>query len=137
MPFGYGDYVYELDEGWGKVPNGSNLGEIPGVACDSQDRVYVYSISEHPLVIFDCEGNFLDSWGEDVLKSAHSVFIDDEDNVYCVELFNSRCFQVQPSGRARDDTWHSRAAWRMERAVQRAHRSGDPAVRRVAHIGRL
>ena len=128
MAFGYGDYVYELDEGWGTLPDGWNLGEIPGVACDSQDRVYVYSISDHPLVIFDREGNFLYSWGEDVLKSAHSVFIDDEDNVYCVELYNRR-LQVQSSGRARDDPRHARSARPMERAVQCSHRSSDPAVR--------
>ena len=52
---------------------------------DSQDRVYVYSRSEHPLVVFDREGNFLTSWGEGILKDAHGIFIDSDDNIYCVE----------------------------------------------------
>jgi sugar lactone lactonase YvrE len=47
--------------------------------------VYVYSRSTHPLVIFDRDGNFLDSWGEDVLKDAHGIFIDKDDNVWCTE----------------------------------------------------
>lgn len=85
MAFGSGKYTYEVAEGWGKLPDGWTWGWIPAVACDSQDRVFVYSRSEHPLVIFDREGNFLDSWGEDVLQDAHGIYIDAEDNVYCVE----------------------------------------------------
>ncbi len=34
MPFGYGNYVYELDEGWGTLPDGWTFGWIPAVACD-------------------------------------------------------------------------------------------------------
>ncbi len=55
------------------------------MACDSQDRVFVYSRSEHPLVVFDVDGNFLESWGEDILLDAHGIYIDADDNVYCTE----------------------------------------------------
>jgi hypothetical protein len=85
MAFGSGKYTYEVAEGWGKLPQGWTWGWIPAVACDSQDRVFVYSRSEHPLVIFDRDGNFLDSWGEDVIKDAHGIYIDAEDNIYCTE----------------------------------------------------
>lgn len=90
MTFGTGKYTYEVDEGWGKLPAGWTYGWIPAVACDSKDNVYVYSRSDHPLVIFDREGNFLDSWGEDVLEDAHGIFIDSEDNVWCTER-NTHC----------------------------------------------
>ena len=85
MTFGSGDYVYQIVHGWGKLPAGWKWGWIPAVACDSQDRVYVYSRSEHALVIFDREGNFLDAWGEGVLRDAHGIYIDSDDNVYCTE----------------------------------------------------
>ncbi|MCL4860283.1 MAG: peptidyl-alpha-hydroxyglycine alpha-amidating lyase family protein [Caldilineaceae bacterium] len=90
MQFGAGKYTYELVEGWGRLPAGWSFGWIPAVACDSKDNVYVYSRSEHPLVIFDRDGNFLDSWGEDVLQDAHGIFIDAEDNVFCTER-NTHC----------------------------------------------
>jgi hypothetical protein len=73
MAFGSGKYTYEVVEGWGKLPDGWKWGWIPAVACDSQDRVFVYSRSEHPLVIFNREGEFIDSWGEDVLIDAHGI----------------------------------------------------------------
>ncbi len=85
MAFGAGTHIYEVQEGWGQLPHGWEFGWIPAVAVDSQDRVYVYSRSEHPMVVFDREGNFLESWGDDILKDAHGIFIDAADNIYCVE----------------------------------------------------
>jgi DNA-binding beta-propeller fold protein YncE len=85
MAFGGGNYRYEVAEGWGQLPEGWTFGWIPAVAVDSQDRVYVYSRSEHPMVVFDRDGRFLASWGEDVLKDAHGIFIDANDQIYCVE----------------------------------------------------
>ncbi len=85
MVFGQGTHQYTVEENWWTLPDGWEFGWIPAVAVDSQDRVYVYSRSEHPMVVFDREGNFLTSWGDDILKDAHGIFIDADDNIYCVE----------------------------------------------------
>lgn len=98
MAFGSGDYTYEVAEGWGQLPPGWTWGWIPAVACDSQDRVYVYSRSEHPLVLFDRDGTFLDSWGEGILQDAHGIYIDEEDNVYCTERDTHCVFKFNATG---------------------------------------
>lgn len=85
MIFGQGTHQYTVQENWWTLPEGWEFGWIPAVAVDSQDRVYVYSRSERPMIVFDRDGNFLASWGEDILKDAHGIFIDAEDYVYCVE----------------------------------------------------
>ena len=85
MIYGSGSHTYEVQEGWGQLPEGWKFGWIPAVAVDSQDRIYVYSRSERPMVVFDREGNFVASWGEDILKDSHGIFIDAEDHIYCVE----------------------------------------------------
>ncbi len=85
MIFGQGTHQYTVQENWWTLPDGYEFGWIPAVAVDSQDRVYIYSRSEHPMVVFDRDGNFLTSWGDDILKDAHGIFIDAEDNIYCVE----------------------------------------------------
>ena len=90
MTFGEGLFTYRVDVGWGTLPDGIEFGWVPGVAVDSRDRLYVYSRSEHPMVVFDREGNFVASWGEDVLKDAHGIFIDAEDRIFCVER-NTHC----------------------------------------------
>ena len=78
---GTGKYTYELIEGWGKLPEGWNLGQT-AIVTDSQDRVYLFNRSAHPLIVLDREGNYLDSWGGGVLTDAHGMYIDSEDNLY-------------------------------------------------------
>ncbi len=90
MTYGYGDYRYEVQEGWLQPPQDYSFGWIPAVACDSLDRVYVYSRSEHPMAVFDREGKFLTSWGEGVLADAHGIYIDQHDFIYCTER-NTHC----------------------------------------------
>ena len=90
MTFGFGEYQYDVQENWFQPPHGWEFGWIPAVACDSRDRVYVYSRSAHPMVVFDAEGNFLASWGEDVLRDAHGIYIDADDTIYCTER-NTHC----------------------------------------------
>lgn len=85
MRVGTGEYQYEVIADWAKLPAGWSFGWIPSVAVDSRDRVYVYSRSEHPMVVFDRDGAFLTSWGEDILKDAHGIYIDAGDNIYCTE----------------------------------------------------
>ena len=79
------EYVYRVVEGWGRLPSQWSWGTISAVACDSQDRVYVYTRGDHPLLVFDREGNLLASWGEGVVQMAHGIFVDAADNVYCTD----------------------------------------------------
>ena len=73
MEFGSGDYTYTYADGWLKTPPGWVWGWIPAVACDSRDRVFVYSRSQHPLAVFDRDGNFVETWGEGVLAPLNKV----------------------------------------------------------------
>ena len=82
---GSGAFTYEVQQDWFELPEGWRFGWVPAVACDSEDRVYVYSRSERPMVVFDSDGRFVASWGEEVLKDAHGIFIDERDQIWCVE----------------------------------------------------
>ena len=78
-----GERKYELVEGWGKLPDGWTWGQVAGVACDSQDRVHVYTRTDHPYMVFDKHGNLLSSGGENgQFDVAHSIYIDDQDAVF-------------------------------------------------------
>ncbi len=77
--------VYEIVDGWGELPEGWVYTQVPGVAVDSHDRVYVFNRGLHPVIVYDREGKFLGSWGEGVFKTPHGVYIDSYDNVFCVD----------------------------------------------------
>jgi hypothetical protein len=82
---GQGEHRYKVIENWAKLPEGWEFMDVGAVAVDSKDRVYVFNRGEHPMIVFDREGNFIKSWGEGVFKRAHGLHIDAHDNLYCTD----------------------------------------------------
>src|SRR5687767_8006697 len=84
MTVGGGEFNYAPVEGWGLGPDGDELGLVSAVATDSQDRVYIFNRThEIAVLIFDRDGRFLSSWGQDIFRSPHSIWID-SDNQLCL-----------------------------------------------------
>lgn len=81
---GQGTYRYEATD-WGTLPDGFGIGDVGGVAVDSRDNVYVFNRSDHPLMVFDRDGNFLRSWGEGVFARPHGISIGRDDAVWCTD----------------------------------------------------
>ena len=82
---GSGEHRYRVVENWAKLPDGWEFMDVAAVAVDSKDQVYVFNRGEHPMIVFDRQGNFLRSWGEGVFKRAHGLHIDAHDNLYCTD----------------------------------------------------
>jgi len=62
-------------------------GETSGVAVDQKDNVWVFNRGAHPVIEFDREGNFIQSWGDNsMIKSSHGIRIDPDGNVWCVDV---------------------------------------------------
>ena len=76
---GSGSYTYEFVEGWEKLPPGYSWTDAAAVAVDSKDDVYVFNRGDHPMIVFDSDGRFLSSWGEDVFSRAHGLTIGPDD----------------------------------------------------------
>ncbi len=79
---GSGAFVYEAVPGWEQLPENWTFVEAVGVACDSQDRVYVFNRGEHPVIVFDRDGKFLHAWGEGQFVRPHGIWIGPDDSLY-------------------------------------------------------
>ncbi len=82
---GSGEHRYRVVENWAKLPDGWEFKDAAAVACDSQDKVYVFNRGEHPMMVFDRDGNFLRSWGEGLYPRAHGLHIDANDILYLTD----------------------------------------------------
>jgi len=83
---GSGSLQFELVEGWEQLPAGFNHPDVAAVSTDSDGNVYLFCRAEHPVMIYDRDGRFLDSWGEGQFSPRpHGMFIDAEDFVYLVD----------------------------------------------------
>jgi len=99
VKYGSGEYTYELVEGWAKLPEGGSFLDVGGLAIDSQDRVYILNRSDHPVMVFDREGNLLTSWGEGFFKRAHGSGIGPDGSVYCTDDGHHTVSKFTPEGK--------------------------------------
>jgi DNA-binding beta-propeller fold protein YncE len=85
VTLGTGDYTYDVTENWAKLPNGWSFKEVAAVGVDANDNVYAFNRGEHPMMVFDRDGNFLRSWGEGLFPRAHGITLAEDDTMFCTD----------------------------------------------------
>jgi DNA-binding beta-propeller fold protein YncE len=78
-------FSYQFMESWEKMPSGYSWNETVGVIADNQDHIYVFNRGPHPIMVFDNEGNFLSSWGEDIFSRPHGISLGPDNTIYCTD----------------------------------------------------
>jgi DNA-binding beta-propeller fold protein YncE len=96
---GSGDHRYRVVEDWARLPEGFALTDVAAVGVDSRDNVYAFNRGAHPMLVFDRDGNFLRSFGEDLFKRAHGLDIDADDNLYCTDDGDHVVRKCTPEGK--------------------------------------
>ena len=87
---GEGRYRYRVVEGWGALPPGFTYRDGAAVCVDSKDNVYVFNRGAHPVIVFDRDGGFLRSWGEDIsFVNAHGAATGPDDMLYLTDDFGA------------------------------------------------
>jgi DNA-binding beta-propeller fold protein YncE len=82
---GGGEYVFEVNENWAKVPDEIVLGDCAAVGVDKNDNVYAFNRGDHPVAVFDKDGNLLRTWGEGVFTRPHGVHVAPDDTIWLTD----------------------------------------------------
>ena len=90
---------FETPKDFLQLPPGLTLGACSAVSLNSKDEIYLFHRGKQPILVFDKEGKFLRSWGDDQIGSAHGLRIDKEDNVWVTDVVNHRAFKFDPQGK--------------------------------------
>jgi DNA-binding beta-propeller fold protein YncE len=90
---------YQVVTGWPQLPGDITFGPVSAVATDSADRVYVCHRGKHPVLIFERDGKFLRSWGDDLLKTPHGLRIDGAGNVWVTDIGNHQVLKFDANGK--------------------------------------
>lgn len=75
---GEGRHTYEVVADWAKLPKSKQFGTTHGVCVDRQGRVFIHNQSKDAVAIFDANGKFMESWGEEFAGGAHGMQRSDE-----------------------------------------------------------
>jgi hypothetical protein len=72
---GTGKHTYELVEGWGALPDGKKYGNTHAVCEVADGRIFIHNASPtgDSTCIFDPDGKFIKSWGEQYKNGAHGM----------------------------------------------------------------
>ena len=89
---------YQVEPGWGELPDPRRMVEVAGVATDSHDRVFVFTRGEVPVLIFDRDGRFQSSWGEKLFVRPHGITIGPDDAVYITDDLDHTIRKFTPDG---------------------------------------
>jgi hypothetical protein len=117
--------TYERKPDFLKPPADLPLGVVSRVACDAQDRIYVFQRKDPPVMVFDRDGNFLASWGSGEVTDPHGLKIVG-DTVYTTDRSDSVAKAFTLDGKplltlgqrgVHSDTGCTGAPWLAQRAA--------------------
>jgi DNA-binding beta-propeller fold protein YncE len=96
---GRGQFMFAPVPLWEQLPAGWKFVEAVGVATDSRDRVFVFNRGEHPVIVFDRDGRFLEAWGEGQFVRPHGIWIGSDDAIYLTDDLDHTVQKYTPDGR--------------------------------------
>ncbi len=90
---------FKIVEGWEKLPSGYVHKDVHGVAIDSRDNVYMMTRFDTRVIVYDRDGKFIRSWGEDVFTPrSHGIAVGPDDMVYTVDDGDHTVRKFTPEG---------------------------------------
>jgi len=76
---GEGEHRFEWVRNWGVLPEGVTFGNTNGcIVTDSAGRVYINTDSERAVIVFEADGRFVGTWGEDLAGGLHGMCVVEE-----------------------------------------------------------
>ncbi len=91
---------FEVIKGWEKLPAGYKHLDVDGVAVDSRDRVYLLTRGDARVIVYERDGSFVASWGENVFTPrTHGIAIDRNDFVYTADDGDHTIRKFTPEGK--------------------------------------
>ena len=96
---GQGEFKYKVVEDWAILPENWSFMDVAGVAVNSKDEVHVFNRGRHPMIIFDIDGNYLRSWGENLFSRPHGIHIGPDDYIYCTDDGDHTVKKIAPDGK--------------------------------------
>jgi hypothetical protein len=107
---GEGEHTYEVQHGWGELPDHLVWGDTHGVAIDAAGLVYIKHRSDaaepmDAIAVFDPQGKFVRSFGKEYHGGGHGIDVRREGNEEFLYLSDIRNRQVVKTSLTGEVVW--------------------------------
>ena len=85
--------------GFLSLPDSVTLGKCSAIAIGREGEMFLYHRGKQPIICCDSEGNFLRSWGDDLIMTAHGLRVDPDGNVWATDMGHHMVFKFTPTGK--------------------------------------
>ena len=91
---------YAVDPGWPQRPPDIPWGQMPGLAVDRQDNIWIHTRTNPAVQVYSPAGRYLRGWREENTNSAsHGIKFDREGHVWLVDVGLHTVRKYTPEGR--------------------------------------
>ena len=95
---GSGEYRFRAVSDWAQIPANLNFVEAIGVTVGANDRVYVFNRGEPAVFIFQEDGQFVESWGDNCFVRPHGICAASDGTLYLTDDLGHRVSQFASDG---------------------------------------
>jgi hypothetical protein len=85
-PLGSSELHCVVDATWPEKPGSFEWAQMPGVAVDSRDRVYIFTRSRPSVQVYETDGTFVRAWNSGDPSGSHFIRIDQDGNVWTANI---------------------------------------------------
>jgi DNA-binding beta-propeller fold protein YncE len=90
---------YEVDSSWPRKPSEFVWKDVPGIAVDANDNVYVFTRSVPPVQVYQADGTFVRAWGQDTVGKAHHIKVARDGTIWLSDIGLHVVRQFTPEGK--------------------------------------
>lgn len=74
-----------VDPDWPAAGDPTPKADVLGVAVDAEDRVWVLTLGQPPVRLYDARGRYLRGWGGDAIGAGHQIRVDPAGHVWVAD----------------------------------------------------
>ena len=89
---------YRFDPAWPKQPAGIEWGDVPGVAVDAKDQVWIFTRNRPTVQVYSPDGTLVRKWHPFQYGSAHYLKIDPDGNIWLTDVLLHIVRKFSPEG---------------------------------------
>jgi sugar lactone lactonase YvrE len=90
--------TYEPVAGWEQLPPGLKHEDVSAVAVDKQDRVYLLTRFDDGVIVYDRDGAFLFTWGQEAFGRAHGICAGPDESIWVTDTGNHTVTKFSADG---------------------------------------